>query len=279
MAWAQKLQAAYTNKIVIFGGSSCGTSIDGERLLAHHHLPVVNLGLGAGMGAKALTLYAFAQIHPGDTLIVALEPDLLTQPIVLEPLAAQFAVATGQPALLKNPNRPDWLSAIVHLRPGGYHVFTLLGKIATRQPLYRYSPSEFHASGWHEVIVRRDLAGLPIGKLTLSADGEAWLAFIRDECARRHARVAYSLPWGYSPPQQLSRLQQWNLDFLRQVNRFIPALRETNLGGYTNRAHYADTFWHPTAEGARIRTDALAAALKSWETWSPEELASPSLPH
>jgi len=68
-----------------------------------------------------------------------------------------------------------------------------------------------------------------------------------------------------------------NRDFLRQVNRFIPALKETNLGADTNRAQYSDTFWHPTAEGARYRSDGLAAALKTWELWTPQELASPGL--
>ena len=50
-AWAEKLNREYTRKVVVFGGSSCGVSIDGERMLDHHGLPTVNMGLGAGMGA------------------------------------------------------------------------------------------------------------------------------------------------------------------------------------------------------------------------------------
>src|SRR5688572_19597514 len=92
MKWAQKLESNYTNKIVVFGGSSCTTSIDGARMVELHRLPVVNLGLHGGMGARILTLYGLAHVRSGDTLIVALEPDLLTQPIVSEPLGAQFAI-------------------------------------------------------------------------------------------------------------------------------------------------------------------------------------------
>ena len=131
---------------------------------------------------------------------------------------------------------------------------------------------------WQEVVVRREVTSLAIGKLTLSPDAEAWLEFIRDECARRRVRVAYCLPWGYSTPENLRQFQQCNLDFLRQVNRFIPVLKETNLGASTNRAQYADTAWHPTAEGAKIRTDALAAALKSWDVWQSQGLTTPLLP-
>jgi len=58
-AWAEKLDREIANKIVVYGGSSCRTSIIGERMLREHDLAVLNLGLAAGMGAKLLTRYAF----------------------------------------------------------------------------------------------------------------------------------------------------------------------------------------------------------------------------
>ena len=65
-------------KLVIYGGSSCLFGIDAERLLHTHQMPAVNLGRGAGMGASVLTLAALQYTRPGDTLVAALEPSLLT---------------------------------------------------------------------------------------------------------------------------------------------------------------------------------------------------------
>jgi len=141
---------------------------------------------------------------------------LLTQPILLEPLAAQFAVATGQPALLKNPNSPDWLSAISICDPADTmcshcwarsHAPAIVPLFAFRIPRQRMQ----------EVVVRREVTGLPIGELTLSSDAEAWLTFIRDECATsRASRLQPAL--GYTPSEHLLQLQRRNLDFLRHVN-------------------------------------------------------------
>jgi hypothetical protein len=76
-AWAQKMGREHKSKVLVFGGSSCAFSINGERMLEEHELPVVNMGLGAGFGARFLTRWAISEARPGDTLIVALEPDLL----------------------------------------------------------------------------------------------------------------------------------------------------------------------------------------------------------
>ncbi len=275
-AWAQKLERDYKSKIVIFGGSSCATSINGERMLERNSLPLVNLGLNAGMGAKILTRYALHSLRTGDTLIMAMEPDLLTVPLNLEPLGVQFSLATGNAELLRNHGRISWPSALLDLRPGGYHTFTLLGKIAFRQPLYRYEPREFHASGWQEVIVKREFPLPPAANLTLSKDAKELLTFIRTFCAQRGVRVAYSLPWGYRPPANRAPQQLENLNFLYQVSEFLPVLRQPSLGVHTVRDHFADTPWHLTTEGAALRTDELAGQIKVWETWSRAELQNPS---
>src|SRR5262245_31335164 len=66
LKWVQHLDAIHTNKYVIFGGSSCTTSIAPRRMLELHGLPAVNMGLGAGMGAKILTRNALQAVRPGD---------------------------------------------------------------------------------------------------------------------------------------------------------------------------------------------------------------------
>lgn len=272
--WTSELSRDGTNKIVIYGGSSCLTSIDPMRLRERPGLAVVNDGLGAGMGARILTRYALKSLREGDTLIVALEPELLTGPIQLEPLGVQFALATGQPDLLRGPVGIDWPAALIDLRPGGYHVFTLIGKIILRQPLYRYATDELKEGGWHGVAARRDLGSPDAPTFRLSAQGRELLEEIREECARRRARVAVTIPWQFCVPENLRATQRANLGFLREVGNVLPVLREPSLGAHAVREDFADTNMHPTPEAAAARTDEFADAIKQWRLWTIAEMDS-----
>ena len=269
--WSRAIGPGQTSRIVVLGGSSCLTAIVPRRMLEQYQLPTLNLGLVAGMGAQILTRYGLDFVKPGDTLIVALEPGLLVRPPELEPLGVQFAVATGQTRLLSDGRRVDWVGALVSLRPGGYHVFTLLGKIILRQPLYRYAPSELKEGGWLEVAARRDLGNPGVGKLKLSPEGKELLATIHRECQRRGVRVAYSLPWQFCVPEDLTATQRENLLFIREVAAVIPVLREPSLGAHAVREHFADTLLHPIGTAAALRTDELAQAITSWSLWSPDQ--------
>src|SRR3974390_1005763 len=79
-AWAAELAKQHGAKIVVYGGSGCEFSIDGERLLANYGEPVVNYGRHAGMGPAMLTESVLGDLRRGDTLIVSLEQGLLTEP-------------------------------------------------------------------------------------------------------------------------------------------------------------------------------------------------------
>lgn len=275
-AWVAKLDAAGKGKIVVCGGSSCTVTVDGERLLEHHGLPVANLGLGAGMGARALTHYARQNLQDGDTLVVALEPRLLTEPLSTPGLGIQFAWATGNRDLIALALRESTgftgASALLALRPGGYHLFTLLGKIASRQPLYRYVPADFHASGWQSVTVQRDITGPPERGSRLSRDAVTLLKDLKGWCDAHRVRVAYALPWGFCPPETAAGFRAANADYLLQISAILPVLKDETLGVNTERAAYADTYWHLMPPAAARRTDALAAQLKSWTFWQPAEL-------
>src|SRR5688572_30751952 len=94
--WLHQLRASHTNVLLIYGGSSCATSIDARFMLERHSLPVVNFGLGAGLGARLLTRCALDSVKEGDTLLVALEPELFFGATTIEPAGVQFAFAVGR---------------------------------------------------------------------------------------------------------------------------------------------------------------------------------------
>ena len=271
-AYAEKLDREHPNKVVVFGGSSCNTTVEAGHMLEKDGLPTLNMGLGAGFGVPVLSRYALAATRRGDTLIVAMEPPLMTTPFDSPALAVQFCAATGNMGLLRQDPAFSWLSTLLSLRPGGYHALTLLGKIILRQPLYRYQKSEYSPCGWHAVTVQREVVGPPPHGPALSSDACQWLANLQQWGATNGVRVAYTLPWGYVPEDQRAAFEKGNLEFLLQVSRYLPILKDPRIGAYSERQHYADTFWHLIPEAARMHSDELAREIKAWDIWKPGEL-------
>lgn len=276
LAYAQKLTAEKGPKSVIYGGSSCAFSINGAEMLEKYGLPVANLGMMAGLGARINTLFALQAVQRGDNLLIALEPALLTDPIEPVGLEMQFSVRTGHPEWMLKPQlgQPgvSWLSAGLLVRPGGYQLLTLAGKILMRQPLYRYRIEEVQASGWQQTSVRMDISGPPGHRIHLSDDAKRFLQSLAGLCRERGVRLAYVLPWGYCPPDQVAAFRRENAEFLLEVSQWVEVLKDPMLGAYSAREEFADTSWHLTETGSVRRCDVLANQIKSWRAWTREEL-------
>jgi hypothetical protein len=274
--WADQMTREHGPKIVVYGGSSCEFAIDGERMLERFGLACVNAGRGAGMGIPVLTMAALRDCGPKDTLVVAIEPVLLTEPLDLPNLGIQFSIAAGHPEWIRQPLNPvqrvSWLEAGLALRPGGYHAFTLLGKIVQRRPFYRYQPEDLRPSGWIQTPVRVDVTGPPRHSIGIPEQNLRYLRSLRDWCRDHEVRLAYSIPWGYTPASELDAFRRENARFLLQISEVMPVLRDPRLGAYDIREHFSDSVWHLTEEGAALRTDELARQIQDWDVWSQPEL-------
>jgi hypothetical protein len=274
--WAETMTREHGAKVVVYGGSSCEFSIDVERLLHTHQMPAVNMGRGAAMGASVLTVAALQYTRPGDTLVAALEPSLLNGSLDPPSLGVQFSVVTGHTEWVTRPavgtKSLSWLSVLLNLRPGGYHALTMLGKLAGGKPPFRYDVNDIRPGGFSQTVVRLPIDGPTPHSGVVSEDARSFLAALRDWSREHHVRVAYALPWSFSPPESAKAYQQLNARFLLEIAEFLPVLRDPRLGAYTVREHFADTALHLTAEGAALRTDELADLIKRWPVWTSEEL-------
>jgi len=276
-AWAGKLSQEYPSKVVVYGGSSCTFSLDGKRALDRFGLPLVNCGLGAGMGSTVLTNWALSQLRRGDTLILALEPGALTEVDDLPAMGVQFAVSMHALAWTEQPwqqTRPGWFNFVDALRPGGTQVFTMLAKCASRAPLFRYSVADCNPSGLEHTQVRLPPGGFPGHGASIPPERRAFLKWLCEWCANHGVRVAYSLPWGYSPREAAQSFRESNIRFLCQLSEFIPILKDPRLGVQEDAEKFADTNWHLTEKAAAERTDEFARQVQQWSVWSPEELAT-----
>lgn len=279
LAWAQKMEKEHGAKVIVFGGSGTAFSVRPELLLQEQGIPAVNLGLHAGMEPPFLTALAVSIARPGDTLIAAFEPDLLTSQFTSPDLAAQIGMALGCPELVHASNLTGepvhWVEDLLSLRPGAYHCFTLLGKIALRKPLYRYAPAEISASGWQRANDFRDIPDRPLAG-SLSPDARKLLLRLKQWGQAHQVKVAFSMPWCYVTPPRVSAFREADIRFLLEVSAILPVLKDPALGIHTVREHYADTEWHLTAEGAALRSTALAAQIKEGRYWTREELTGES---
>jgi len=276
-AWAARMTREHGAKTVVYGGSSCAFSVDGERMLSQFDEPTVNCGLIAGMGPIIISESALSHLRRGDTLIVALEPELLTESFRDQPaIAMQFSIAAHHPEWVLQPRlgmgRANWFHLAADLRPGGYHTFTLLGKLAQRKPLYRYHLSDFHRSGWVQTDVRLPMTQPAEHGPRLSDDARQLFGSIAGWCRTNGIRVAYSFPVSYCPADQLPRYKKENADLIQQVMAFIPVLRDPSLSADPVAADFADSPLHPVEVEAERHTDELARELQQWDTWTREKL-------
>lgn len=276
-AWAAQMVREHGAKTVVYGGSSCAFSVDGERMLAHDGEPIVNGGLIAGMGPMILTESALSHLRRGDTLIVAVEPELLTESFKEQTaIAVQYSLASHHLEWVLHPalemGRVNWFQVAAALRPGGYHTFTLLGKLAQGKPLYRYQLSDYHRSGWMQTAVRLPLTQAAEHGTRLSDDARLLLTNISKWCQTNGIRVAYAFPWSYCPPDQLRRFKKENAEYIAEVMTILPVLRDPSLGADPVAEDFADSPLHPIEAAAARHTDELARELRQWDTWTPETL-------
>lgn len=206
LAWIDQMRREHGRVIGVVGGSTTTFGIDAASIEEETGLPVANLGLHAGMGPDVCAGFGFAALEKGDTLIISLEPSMLVEDSEPQPLGARFAVALGRPELRewgRPPSAASKLAMAAQLQPGGYHVVTMLGKLALGKPLYRYSIEDARAGGLQVTAERRKFTdamdfSAALGRPEVSPSGRELLNRIKREADRRGIRVAYLLPWAYT---------------------------------------------------------------------------------
>lgn len=271
LAWVEEMRREHGRVIGVIGGSTTTFAIDADMLHREHGLPVANLGLHAGMGPDVCAGFGFAALKQGDTLIVSLEPALLGDTAGQTPLGAQFAYALGRPEIINwdGTSAPiERLGNVFRLQPGGYHVVTMLGKLALGKPPYRYRIEDARPGGLQTTAERRPFAA-PMdtyakpGRLTLSNAGRTLLERVHHEADKRGIHAAYVMPWAYSPELSAAAQREVNRELLREIAEIMPVLPEEKIGVSSKISDFADSGQHLTWEAAKARSAAFAATLQA----------------
>ena len=262
--------------IVATAGSSGMFGIDVLRLQQTHGLPLANLAMGAGLGAGVLIESAVSETQPGDTLLLVLEPFLLTDPQTPPSLGIQFSLACEHREWVTRPTfgqpRVPLASAWLALRPGGRHCVTMLAKLIARREPFRYRLADVDAGGLVQTDTRVTLEGPPLLADHLDPEAVKMLAALRDWGRARKVRIIYTLPWSYCPEAGLPEYRRQHAAYLRDVSRYILVLKEPSFGAHSVVGDFADSVWHLNRETAALRSDELGRALRANSFWTTEEL-------
>lgn len=265
---------AHPGKPVIFftGGSSCAFSIDPAAIEEKCGLPAFNLGLPVAAGAKYLLHQALEKTRPGDILVLALEPDELTYPSHFPPNSLSYGLATlgGQPS---GTVGGDSFGASMSLRdflnlsrPGPSYTATWLSKASFGKKAYRYEPEDIRYHGRVETPVADAGIALTGEKKvdSLSESGKWLVGTFRDACRRKKVHLVYTMPWVLTSGEAANNNRKANTAILGSIGNTIPAVDDGFQGVGTERRYFSDSGLHLSAEGSRIRSNALAEALHKW---------------
>jgi hypothetical protein len=271
--WQSRMRRQYGTNIVVCGGSSCFTGIDARHIETRFSLPVVNMGFGAGMGPNVLGKLALGSVRSGDTLILAFEPGLLGQSFEVPALGSQFWLATDFSRAFGSLSVSQIASTLLALRPGGYHAFTLLGKMILHKPMYRYGLEEVREGGWHAVADRREVSPSAPTRYLLSQDGRRFLRETAEWCSKNNVRLACTLPWVYHLPEQAEEARSKFKIFQAEVNQYMAVLKDPFRGCYTVREEFADSNLHLIPTAAMKRSEELGRELLSWDVYEKGTLS------
>ncbi len=268
--WVEKMRGKHGYVIGIVGGSTTTFGIDADFIQREHGLPVANLGLHVGMGPEAIVGFGLSSLREGDTLILSLEPGILTDAhFETSKLGSKLALLLGIPEMITlthNIGALPVVKALAAASPGGYHVMTMIGKLAMGEPLYRYSIDNLQPGGLQVTDERSDFAeamdllnpseGKPISKA-----GMELLRTVRLAAETKGINVAYTLPWSYWPAQTADERRAANKSLLGSIEHHIPILVDPYMGVHTELKDFSDSGQHLTRESAAKRSAVFAETI------------------
>lgn len=261
----QRLSDIQEPKIILIGNSSVSFGIDSEMIEREFGMPVVNLGLHAGLGNKFLERMALGNISEGDIVIVA-HTDYSDNGEIEQPDLAWITIENyGE--LWKLLDMREWMQILPAL------------------PNYIWQSTSLYVSGrgnrTSEEEYRRDMfnqygdvANEREKRIFEFEDGMIKVPEVGRQCMRRLNALnsycveqnavmliaAYPIAAGeYTPDKQ---------KYVSFQRKLIEHAECEVISDYTDYfigyEYFYDTYYHLTSNGAEIRTERLIEDIRNW---------------
>ncbi len=282
-SWEKSLRETHPHTYVISGGSSTRAGVNPQLILNEYNIPIVLASLGAGYGMEGNLELALTHLKPQDTLIVAMELELMVKTLesTLPPMGAKMLLKQKGLAIYQSPilnfHRGNFLSPF---GGGSLGLASHFAKNLTSEEGERYAydkHSIIHPSGWME-ITRKEHNLLPIflqyggkslGNFNLHDDVKVGLQRVIKYCNTHQIRIIAMMPRVYGKKSA----QSFTLWISLQLTRMgIPVLYDKQMGIETDANLIADTTHHLNAMGTQNNSREIGANLRDQRFWTEQEL-------
>lgn len=284
-----RLSSIEGKKVVVIGGSSVAFGLDSALMEQHLGMPVVNFGLYAAIGTKAMLDISLPHIGEGDIVILAPETDTQTLSLYFNGENMWKAIDDA-PSLffsLRGDSKKEMLGA---LYPFAVEKLAAL-KNGISDPEGIYNSKSFNAYG--DVAYPREQNVMPLYydpnmeiHLDASIVSDAFVDYVNDyilRCQKKGATVYYS----YAPMNEAAISQKTTEESMRKFESY---LRDNILCKHIslvdsyiiNKAYFYDTNYHLNDAGVRLRTKLLIEDIRIaqgiYQQANIELLPKPELP-
>ena len=276
----QRLRTTPSPKIVLVGGSSLAVGVHSQQLEAAMGLPVVNMGLAAGLGLEFMLAEVAPHLRRGDTVIVSAEYD-------------HFARGPESRWSGGRGFDPGILGQVLVFRPasvvflGSAHLRSMLDRMLPllSQVLWDSGADAAQALGWSKATIPESSqsrgfnawSDCPLPNTLERAPGSLSLNLVADVRGFPNGRAIGVLSrfvtrmrargveviWSY-PPKPSEALNNPHLARFESALQGVPGLRLLDRPqdhGYPEDWFF-DTANHLTSDGAEVRTQRWISQLK-----------------
>ena len=259
-----RLTSVKGDKIVLIGGSSLAFGLDSALLEEYTGKPVVNYGLYATLGTKAMLDMSRRHIGRGDIVVICPETDEQTYSLYYNAHSVWQALDCDLTMFLDvgKSNFGKLMSALPEFAKEKLNFIRLDAKPA---PTGIYAEDSFNAYG--DISVERKYNEMPtnydpsmeidLTPALLEADFIDYLNEYAADCRRKGAEVYFSFP-PINAEAVISTAEETE-DFYRTLGESLDFPVISDVNDYIlPSAYFYDTNFHLNSRGALLRTSILA---------------------
>lgn len=249
-------------RLLITGGSGAHYTLNSELIEQGLGLPVINLGLDGPIGLDVILPSVIDQVKPGDYVLLIPEYLILLDQDGLGDRSTNFGIAIGQPGLGGIPVK-QFLQDTIALGIPSLRAVAKSGVDAATQGKFTGYYSDPISEKGDPIVVKARQENwwkLPINQPLSRHSYERILQF-KQEVEARGGKLFLSLPWVYGSDEAktIKNVKQ-TAYYLKQIAPTIYDPQSLNI--QENASLFADTHYHLTPEGRKIRAKQLVEELK-----------------
>jgi hypothetical protein len=266
-----RLKSLAPPRIILVGGSSLAFGINSEEIESQTGLPVINMGLHAGLGLQNILNEMRGEIKQGDIVILSIEystkkgePDLIEKAIALYPQANVFL---SNPAAKKIFGKRGYLNYMISQvqGPADKFVINLFDRIKNKMADQIYKRDGFNKYGDVISHLREKNKEFLDGRAVHQrSDYNEYIDMMNDFA--RYVRSEKGSIYFLYPPYPLSEYQnnkEWIGYYVEQYNKGLTMeiLNDHKDAIYPDSLFF-NTIFHLNAKGREFRTNDLVKRLK-----------------